>query len=342
MVAGLLGSGLTHLGGGSVPRNLIQPDAKWMLHLDVEALRKTELYQYLDQKHQLTNIFECSIAFDEENFDLDIARCDSLTCSGTTLEFDDGEASGLIRLPAAYRSEVLNSLDKLTKGEDAPLKAMAEKKAWHGYQMEDEVCIYSPKNDLLVFGSQSNADQIAKLAVGKGATQGPRFLANLPVKAGPFLLLAYDGDGQDLSQTPIAFNLNVSLPPGATNAITNLMEFVQAQVFQRVEGGSLVLGESTNWLWASLSLKAKSPADATQARQALDRVLGFIKLLPTTNTYRATILRGITITARQRLVNLSFAQPTKLDGRGIYDILQIETPPLASRPEPGDGGPATK
>ncbi len=337
----VLGDGSRIL-AGPVPKNLALPETKWVLHLDMDALRKTDLYQYLIQKDQLKNLLHFSLSINDQDLKLDFSRCHSLTAYGTDLDFESEGVVGMIQMPADYRQEMLDTLAKLAKAESSTLQPSQGKKAWNGYTLDEELHIYSPTRDLFVFGAEQITWKTCTLAAGKGATRVPDCLADFPAKLEPFIYIAYAGEIKEDAQLPFDLNFNLELPQGATNTVGDLGEFLQLEVFSKIDRASFHLGEATNQLWSSLVLKTRTSETARQIQKALKPITSLTRLIQATNQPLQKFMQCLAVTTNKNLVIMAISHPTLLDGRNLYEVIEAaahasqgsadQTPPKKETP----------
>ena len=320
---------------GEIPLHLVMTDAKWVVHIDMDALKKTELYRYLQENGQATGIFNLSFSIAKDEFKMDFTRCESLTFYGK-MDDDDESWVGILKMPSAYRHEILGSLDKLAKDEDSPLEKIPENKSWNGFEYDGEIGIYSPKRDLFIIGEADSAEKACQIATGKAPNAPSTLLQGLDAKAGPFVSLACVRGPDEDSPLPdgIDFNLNLSNP--MAKAYPNLAEALEAVRFGAITKGTVFVGETTNDFWLNMVLRTTNAASALQLHQTLTNFAALAGTLTATNREWRILLEHLKIVPRGDAVSLSVIHPARVNGKSIYTGV-IDAARDKTTPDPAAG-----
>ena len=239
----LLASGLA-VPAGELPQPLVITDAKWVVHVDMDALKKTELYRYLRDNGQATGIFNLSFSIAKDEFKMDFTRCESLTFYGK-MDDDDESWVGILKMPPAYRHEILASLERLAKREDSPLEKIPENKSWNGFEYDGEVSVYSPKRDLFIIGEVDAAEKACQIATGKVPNAPSALLRGWDAKGAPFVSFACVRGPDDDSPLPDGIDFNLNLANPLAKAVPNLAQAIDAGQFGAICQGSVFVGETT-------------------------------------------------------------------------------------------------
>ncbi len=317
-------------------------DARWVFHLDMEALAQTDFYRGLVRNGQAKAIFNLAIQAAGEEFKMDFARCESLTFFGG-MDDDEDAWAGLLRMPSAYRQEVLAALEKLAAKEDVPLEKVEENPAWHGFSYDDEIYIYSPLRDVFLLGEETATDDAVEIVAGKAANQPSPLVQGWERKPGVFLAMAGQRETDSDSPFPEGFELDaapyVSLAkmlPALTQAITNA-------AFGAIEKETLFMGETNHQFWMAIDLKATNAASALQLRQTLTNLAALAQTLTATNRQWHSLASQLKITLAKETVHLTLTHPTQWDNRSLYEgwITLPATPSRATGAPPAVAPAAT-
>jgi len=300
------------------------------VHLDLEAMKKTELYRYLTAQNKMADVFNCSLAVDDDKLDLDFTRCHSVTFYGTNLDFSEDSWIGIVKLPNTYRQEILKKLEQFAHQDGGTFRPIKGEETWHGFTLDDVVDIYNPRRDTFVAGKGKLAHQVGKLAADQASTQAPEFIHELAGRPAPFLSVAFSGSLTNLEALPLKLNPT----EGATNSYGDLTRWIQLGALQSLKGGSLVVGETTNYLWGCLTVPTQTPESARQMQTALSLILTQSGLLSGGNKNAQNLLENLKVTTDKNALKLSFALPVKTGNQSLYEQLETEFKPAADPKKP--------
>ena len=318
--------------GVEMPRELVTSDAQWVLHLDLDALKRTELYRHLQTKGKIGELFQFGLEVDGEQLKLDFTRCQSATFFGG-MDDDDEAWVGLVGLPASYRQEVLKSLEKLARKEDGPVERIEENKSWNGFSLDEEVYVYSPRRELLIFGEPDSAEHACTVAARKETNPPARVLDGWDRKSAAFLSLAQRrGDDED-GGLPESMGVFFSLPDALTQAAPGLGDSLPDLLSSASRGMRLSVGEQTNVFWVRLALACTNSAGAVQLHRSLTNLAALATARNTTNAILERVLRRLEIARDGAEVRVFASHPTQVNGRSIYEGV-LDSAPSESKTEP--------
>lgn len=235
-------------------RGLVAADAKWVLHLDMDAFRDTRIGKFL-----VDDLIEVKLASVREatqlNFDTSFTKIQGLTAYGPGFG-KEGEGALLVRTTANMTKD-LEALAGLTAVDDEEGNEITrlQENPYAIYKFKEDFFVAPDVNGTAIFAKTE--DQIEKArAVLIGKTESLAFNAfNYPRAENAFFFLGV-AEG---------FNEASEVPP-------------QAQVLKETEGGRLVIGESGENLFVNLILRGKSAEAATRVQQMLQGIVAFLSL----------------------------------------------------------------
>lgn len=269
-------------------RSQISSDAKWVLHLDVDALRKTKLGA---RALQLANTkYRAALSDAGLNFNTDFDKLANITAYGT--EFKQGDPEGVLILKS--RSDLKTDLDALM-GLSA-LSGDESKKILK--TTEGDVQNYSVGNDM--HGSLVSSDTLVLgktktlLSTGKEALAGKG--SNLST-AQTFKEFAPTGDGYFFMVLAQGFGSSASVPP-------------QAQILREAEGGAIVIGEKEDKLFMNLTLKGKNAEVITQMQQVVQGLMALASLSEEAPPELKELIRGANVSTKEQILNVSLSFPS--------------------------------
>jgi hypothetical protein len=315
---------------GELPRHLVMADAKWVFHIDIEALKRTDLYRYLQVNGQAAGIFNLSFPIAKEEFKMDFTRCESLTFYGK-MDDDDEAWVGILKMPPAYRKEILNSLEKLAQNEEGPLEKIPEHKSWNGFDYDDEVSIYSPMRNLFIIGEEDSAEKACQIATGKASNPPSTLLEGWDAKIAPFVSMASVRGPDDESPLPEGLDFSSALSDPRLKAYPSIAPAVQAGQWGAIAKSTLFVGETTNWFWLRMALRTTNAASAVELHQTLTNFVALAETLTATNRELQILLQHLKIVPERDAVNISVMHPTLVNGKSIYAGM-IDTSPDKTNP----------
>ncbi len=238
----------------------VAADAKWLIHVDLDNFRATQIGQFFDRELIEKKWNEAKGSLKQMlDLDLDWSQFQSLTAYGTDFEgAKQGRGVLLIRIdPKAYESlsaKIDRMIQMAPEGSGFIAKA---KDAANVYTLHGQMCFALPKDGLVVLGkSRHSVDQALEVISGDAANLAKSdAFADFPPVPNAFFFLA----------SAVGFNGNAHLPP-------------QAQVLQQADGGRLVLGEKNDNLFLNVSLRAKTSEVCQQIQQIVQGMIALVTI----------------------------------------------------------------
>lgn len=276
---------------GPLQRQHVASDTKWVLHLDLDAFRTTQVGAEAVRGKLGRDMAKAQADLKTYlDFDFDWAQIHSLTAYG--FDFAPKNQSQGVLL-------IATSLD-VQKGLEAAITKQAEASVENGNVRrlaDSPVAVYSIRNEFLVALPPGNPVVLAKTdaLLQKG----------LAVLAGRHPNLASTAVFTDFPPQPNAvvfvgmaegFNANTPVPP-------------QARVFQMADGGRLALGETGNQVFVAATLKAKSSEVSAQMQQILQGLLALGALGQPQNQELQQLIQAARVSVNDRFVSIEVQLP---------------------------------
>ena len=252
----VLGSALPLAQATPLAETKVAADAKWVLHLDLDAFRQTQVGRYL-LDDVIGAKFSEAQAENKIQFNTSPKNIHSVTAYGTRFGKEQ-EGVLLVHTTANVKKDIealvgLAALDGNDKTESLKL----EDASYLLYKINDDAFVAPDVNGtvLLARTRAQLEDARAVLAGEKQSVSGGELFAKYPkVEQSFFFLGAAEG-----------FSQEGPVPP-------------QAQVLQESDGGRLVIGESGENLFVNLVLRGKSPESTTKIQQVLQGIVALVSM----------------------------------------------------------------
>lgn len=238
------------------PLNLenVAKDSKWLLHLDMDALRKTKI-----GAHFIEKILQPKIDDAEEvkkmNLSVNLQNISSVTAYGPAFE-KNGDGVLLIRTTADVKKDLdtLSGLSSLSGGDALKLSQL---KPFPVYSFKSNVFIApNIEGAVVIAKSKEQIESARQILLGKSDTLATiTTFSDYPSLKKTFFFLGM-AEG---------FNENAAIPP-------------QAQVLKETRGGRLVLGESEDKVFANLVFKGKDDESSTKIQQVFQGIIALVSL----------------------------------------------------------------
>ena len=284
----LLALAAAGLQAGPVNPVHVSSEARWLVHLDLEAFRSSKLGGYI--MREIVDKKIAQVPPGEAGVDLVALsrKISGLTAYGADFESRSGRGALVVSTDA----EAIKVLEGMVAAEmlrkpDGPVKRTQEK-PYPMYQLKSDVFAGLPGRGLVIFAkTRDQVEKAAQVAAGtKPSLKGTSTFQGLPATP----------RGTFLSAMAESFNQMAAIPP-------------QARVLQMAESGRLVLGESADNLTLNLALRARTAEAGTQMRQLVEGLMALVSLSDSTNQDLLTLVRGLKVTNAENLVNLNFNYP---------------------------------
>lgn len=240
---------------GPLDQSKIAADAKWVVHLDFDAFRKSAL-----GSHFVSQVIEPQIEAQEflrsTTLSINLTNISSLTAYGPNFE-KDGAGVLLLNTTADVKKDLdtLVGMASLSENEKKDL-TMVQQKPFPLYNLKGDVFMAPlAGSGLLLAKSREAIDQARDFAAGKGETMA---------KAGSFKEYADTGKAFIVVMAH-NFNTMAKIPP-------------QAQVLRETEGGRLAIGENDKNVFFNLMFKGKDEESSTKIQQVLQGIVALVSM----------------------------------------------------------------
>jgi len=291
LITGVMFSGLpAH--AAPLQRSQVAAGAKWLLHLDVDALRKSQLggsvmKSVLDEAGEDLK--------EDANLDLEaiLRNTSSILAYGTDYKSGKDGKGVLIWQGSKEIEQIANAF--LIQQAEANLAGtggvkVARKGETPVYAFGDDMHVMvRPGGGLILGRSLDQIDVATGVLEGKaGSLQGRDTFTEYRDLPGSFFFLAL-AEG---------FNKEADVPP-------------QASVLKLTDGGRLALGESEGKLRVQLTLKAQSKEVTEQIQQVIQGILAIATLSQGENPELQQLIRETKLNVEDQRVSLELSIPVE-------------------------------
>jgi hypothetical protein len=266
----------------------ISPDAKWLVHLDCENLRQTQVGAFLWDKLLGPKLAEMA---GELNFNVSnvVERIGSLTAYGS--EFTKGaDANGVLLINSdAETQKALEGLlvAQILADTNGPVKKLEGDTTI--YSVADQVFVSPFKGGpVVVSKSRTELDAARARLAGKAPAVSPnQAFTTFPAVTNSFFFLA----------VAELFDLTKGVP-------------AQAKVLQMAEGGRVALGERTERVFLDLTLRGKTAEVSQQIQQVVEGMVALVSLGQPNIPELLDLAKSTKVSARDQLVSINLDYPS--------------------------------
>lgn len=285
-------------------KSVVASDAKWVLHLDMEAFRGTDVGKFLTEK-----IIEPKYnkGLQEKNLSVTLApsNISSITAFGSNLQKEEREGVLLIKTTADVKKD-LDSLVKVAADEGKEI-SVAQKQPYLLYNVNDDFYVAPDVKGWVVVGKRkSNIDEgHAVLSGEKGTLAKSDAFSDYPRIDNSFFFL---GMAEGFDNTPV--------PP-------------QAQVLKETSGARLAVGEQVEKLFVNLALRGKTAESALKIQQVLQGLVALVSLSGD-KPELSELARNVQITNEAQMVTVNLSIPTRRAIEKLADKegIEVEKEPI--------------
>ena len=269
-------------------QGLAPHDAKWLVHVDMDALRDSKVGNILIKDKLAAQIAQLKTDM-KIDVELILQKLHSITAFGTDFQVGP-EANGVLVLNGGEELRTIAEgllAAQILQNPDGPVKKLQEE-PFPIYSVHQQIFV-SPGLAGHVVASKSRA-QLESLRVtlsGKAKTGGPNeaFSGYAKVANSFFFLAVAEG-----------FNENTALPP-------------QAKILKMAEGARLVLGEKGELIFLNLALKAKEAEVVRQIAQVLEGIKAVVALGQSENKELLELVQSINVASTEKMVTVNLEYP---------------------------------
>lgn len=285
--------GLLTLGGaavyaGQLDQAKVPANAKWIIHLDFDAFRKTKIGSEF-----LTRVVEPKIKendfFTKANLSISLTNITSLTAYGPNFE-KDGDGVLLVSTTADVKKDMdtLVGMAALSENETKDV-TMVHQNPFPLYNVKDDLFV-APigGSTVLLAKSREQVERAREVTSGKGETLA---------KKNPFKAYPIEPKGYFFSAMAIGFNEEAQIPP-------------QAQVLRETEGGRFLIGENDKSVFLNLVFKGKDQEATTKIQQVLQGIVALVSMSQQDNPELIELANSTKIGAEGQNVSITLNLPT--------------------------------
>ncbi len=276
---------------GPFQKEQVAADAKWVIHLDVQALLRTTVGETLARAALDPNLAKPTADLKQHlGVDFDWRRIRSVTLYGS-----DFSASKHLRgvmlvdtdmdIAQAFEA-VQKKLAEVGGLKDGGLERLEEGSSVL-YSIRKELYIATQKGVPVIVGNPREAVLKAREVLNGSAPN---------LNDAPFGKLCQVGNGFFFVAAARGFSDTAPVPP-------------QARVLQMAEGLRVVLGEKGDQVTASLALSAKTPEAARQMHQVLQGMIALASLSQVENQDLKTLVGGTRVGLDNQTVKVDISLP---------------------------------
>jgi hypothetical protein len=291
---------------GSIPREEVSADAKWLIHLEAAQFRATKVGGFVVTQ-MVEKVLSRPIEQMSSKLKLDvnvekiIEGINSITIYGTDYQSPEEHSVLLIRASPELEKILVGFLAGMAlAGTNAPIPVTQTQDGGVSfYAIGDAAyCAVLPGKVIAIGRSREVSENAAKVLTGKAPNlaSGAAFTEFGEPKEAFFFLGVAEG-----------FNLGNNLPP-------------QAKLLQAADGGRIVLGEEADQLFLHLALRGKSSDVVTQMQQVVQGLIAIGSLSQPQNEDLAHLLHSIQVSTKDNIVNVGVDFPVD---RAIGHLTQL-------------------
>lgn len=271
-------------------KSYVGEDAKWLAHIDVEALMNASVSGLAigELKEQIKKENDSKVSVD---IDMVLAEIKSVTAYGAKID-QSGDTDGVLLIKTGNRFQAIVdgfiAHQELENEGEAPLKRL-EDKPFTSYVLDDELYIAFPQKDLVI--ASKYFEQIEKaFEVVRGNSK------NLAQSDDSLLL--NNEDGFFLIATATGLSGLKDMPP-------------QARILQKTKGGQLSIGEDAEDLRANLVLSTQNREVATQLYRIVQGMLALASFAQVENQEVMDVVDRIVVEQGENWVSIDFRYPAE-------------------------------
>jgi hypothetical protein len=284
------------LSGGSIQTDSVSADAKWLLHLNLDAFRGTSIGSLVYDSVIKPRADETPIGFRIKTEDI-YAGIHAITAYGNTYRMETDTVGVLLArmepnlisiLEAALIQQSAAGTGETDEGENPDINTI-QTDPYPVYTMKNELYAAFLPGNTVVFGKSldplvSAVDVVQDRA--PGLDQSNSGFADMAKAIGSFFFLA----------TAEGFNQSDALP-------------AQARVLQLAKTARLVLGEKTDDLHLALTLEAENQTMRDQLAKIIQGLLALVSLSQVDNHDLAELAQSSQVDTRGNEVTVAIDYP---------------------------------
>ncbi|MFO1497678.1 MAG: hypothetical protein U1G07_04675 [Verrucomicrobiota bacterium] len=294
----------------------VSPEAKWLVHVDCDNLRQTQLGSYLFNKLLAPKAAELANNMPEDlklNLTNLLTHISSLTAYGADFQMGPEATSVLLINSDADTQKALEGVlvAQILADTNGPVKKLAETTP-AVYSVANQVYI-SPKKDgpIIVSKSPTQLELTRELLESRTTRTAAKNFGGFPTISNSFFLVGVAD----------ANNLPVQIP-------------ARAKVLQMADGGRVAVGERADQVCLDLSLRGKTAEVTQQIQQVVEGMVALVSLGQPENPDLMSLAKSTKVSSADHLITISMQYPASK----VIDRLNDEMSP---KPKP-DKAPRQK
>ncbi len=280
-----------HAQAAMLPKKQIAADAKWLLHVELDDFRASQVGGFVEKRFVTENLAELA-----KNLKFDVGALLKKVSSVTAYGVDYGRgarddlASGVLLIRAdAEAQKVLEGFlaAQMLANTNSPVKQL-QTEPYPLYSVAKDIfAAVHPNHTFIVGKSRGQIDKARAVLLGEGPNlTSSTALADFPTAPDSFFCIAV-AEG---------FSEHAGLP-------------TQAKVLQMTDGARVALGEKADRLFLTLDLKAKTTEVVTQIQQVLQGVLALFSLGEIKDQDVVELVQAIKVSAKDKVVSIGVDYP---------------------------------
>jgi hypothetical protein len=272
---------------GPLDQSKVAADAKWVVHLDFDAFRKSKL-----GNHFVTKIIEPKLKendlFQKANLSLSLTNISGLTAYGPNYE-KDGDGVLLLSTTADLKKDMDTLVGMAAvSGNETKDVTMVQQQPFPIYNVKNDFFVAPLSgNTVLLAKSRDQVDRAREIVSGKGE--------NL-AKGGAFKDYPEAPSTFFFSAMAQSFNESAHIPP-------------QAQVLRETDGGRFVIGENEKNIFLNVVFKGKDQEATTKIQQVLQGIVALVSMSQK-NPEITELASSAKIIGEERNVSVTLQFPT--------------------------------
>ena len=272
---------------GPLQRDVVAPDAKWLLHVDLDNFRQTQLGTFV-----IRDVMERAMAEVKTNLKFDavqmFSRLGSITAYGNNYEMGK-EASGVVVIKTDL--ETRKALEGLLVAQtlqntNGPIRKL-QNMPFAVYTMNNELFASAHEGTLIFGKSRKQLERTHEIVSGRArGLKNAKAFADFPETPNGFFFLAV-AEG---------FSESGNIPP-------------QARILQMADGARVAVGERGDQLFLQLAVKGKTADITREIQQVIEGMIAIVSLGQSENKELMQLVKSTKVSGADRVVSLALEFP---------------------------------
>lgn len=278
----------TPLRADGLKQNLVPANSRWVLHLDVEAFRKSRIGAMIIEDKAESKVRQVK---QDSKLPLDFSfqKVAAITAFGPKVgEQNDGVL--LVQTTADVRGDLEKLIGfKEINGNGEPPVSRITANGVEIYKIgEDLNAIQAGEKMWLVGKNKATLQAAREVAMGKAEPLKDAAFLNYPSLTNNFFFVAVADTGSAGDKLP-----------------------AQAKILQKADGGRLAIGEKDDKVLINVALRAKEAQTIAEMQQVAQGLVALVKLTQTDNKDLNTLVTSAAVTANDNYLTVDLSFPLK-------------------------------